>query len=891
MRDWATVLRERLAVEGLMPSAHAEAIEEIADHLHDIHRGGIARGETVDQADALVEAELARLGSLAVAVAARSRRRDLGRQGLVVRGSGVVADFKHAGRSLRRDRGFAAIVIATLAIGVGGCTLVFSLINALLFGSLPFPEPERLVMVWETDRDDRTKPNIVAKPVYEDWSREARSFSSIGIWEYMTFNLASEREPEQVLGIRNSASLFTTLGVPPALGRTFTPEEDAPGHRVAVISDAVWRTHLGGVSPVIGHQIRLNDEPYEVIGVMPPGFEFPRKGTSVWVPSAFTRQDEQRGSHSFSVAARLAPGTSFETARAEVEQIGRALAQRYDENRDEGSTITPMSEQGLGPVRTMLTALMGAVVLVLIIGCVNVANLQFGRALARRREFTLRLSLGASLGRLARQLFAESLLLASAGGAVGLLIAWIGARTADLVLATGFRRLPFRGDVPLVIDWNVLTFAAATAIVTAAVFGFAPLVGLRRREPNTILREGERGSTGLANLSRRVLVAVEVGLAIVVLCGAGLLIKSLTGLMRVNPGLDPQDVLTLQVSLPQTNTYGPPTRESFCADLSRAAEGLPGIRTIGAISHLPLSGQSAGRGLTIEGRPVPTREDAASAAYRLTCPGYFATLSISLLEGRDFTHRDMTLGETVAIVNRAMAQLYWPAESPIGKRFKLGALQNSNPWLVVVGVTENTRHFGLESEPMREFYRPYSQSAWPVMTIVARTVGEPMSWQSALKGIIKRVDPNLPVALVRPMTAVIAGSVAPRETPTRLLTGFAVIGLLLAAVGVYGVLAYFVSQRTREIGVRAALGATRAQLAGFVVSQSLYSIGAGVLIGVAGSLATNRMLSDFLYQVEPGDPQVIGSIVVVLVAAALLASWLPARRAASIDPLVALRDE
>jgi putative ABC transport system permease protein len=880
-----------MAAEGLIPSAHAEAIQEIADHLTDLNRAALADGRTSEDADGSVERELQRLGPLATAVAERDARRKPTRSGEGSWSAGLGADLRHAIRALRTERAFSAIVILTLAIGIGACTAVFSIVNALLLGSLPYPEPDRLVIVWETERDNPAEKFIVAKPVYDDWRKETRSFSSLGIWEFRTFNVASEQEPQQVPGLRASSSLFTVLGVPPAFGRVFTPEEDEPGHNVVVISDAVWRTQFGGDRSAIGKNVRLNGEAYQVIGVMPPGFEFPRKDTGVWVPIAFTKQDEQRGSHSFWVAGRLTADASFESARADVEQVGRALAQRYEENRDESATIIPMSDQGMGPLRNTLKALMGAVALVLVIGCVNVANLQFGRALARRREFVVRLSLGAGRRRLARQLFAESLALAVTGGAGGLLIAWIATRTADFVLAPNFRSLIFRGEVPITIDGTVLLFAAGTAILAACLFGFAPLVGLRRREPNTLLREGDRGSTGLANLARRVLVAFEVGLAIIVLCGAGLLVKSLAGLLRVNPGLDPREVLTMHVSLPQADTYGPPTRENFCTTLSRSAEGIPGIRTIGATSHLPLTGQNAGRALTIEGRPVPSPREAASSAFRLICPGYFATLGIPLVEGRDFNERDVTRGEQVAIVNRELAERYWPGEHAVGKRLKIGSLQNSNPWLIVVGVTENVRHFGLESDPERELFLPYAQRAWPVMTIVAKTVGEPLIWQSALRDVVKRTEPDLPVAQVRAMSDVISTSVAWRETPMRLLTGFALVGLVLASIGVYGVLAYYVSQRTREIGVRAALGATRSQLAGLVVRQSLVSIAVGVVLGVGGSLATGNLLADLLYRVTPGDPEVLGSIVALLVGAALLASWLPARRAASIDPLVALRDE
>ena len=889
--DWLNRVRERLAVEGITPSAHREAIDEIAEHLEDLHRGAIAQGNTVADADALVEAELARMGPLAVAVAERAKRRNRVLPESHDWKSGMAADVRHALRAIRLNRSFSAIVVLTLAIGIGSCTAVFSIVNALLFGSLPYPNPEQLTLVWETAADRRESRNIVALPVYEDWKKETRSFSSMGIWEYRTYNVASTQEPEQVQGIRATSSLLTTLGVLPALGRVFTEEEEAPGRHVVVISDSVWRNHFAAQASAIGSTIRLNGQPFEVIGVMPGGFEFPYRRNGVWVPFAKEYQDEQRGSHSFWVAARMKPGVTFEQARADVEQVGRALRQKFEDNSDEGSTLTMMADQGLGTLRTMLTVLMGAVTLVLIIGCVNVANLQLGRALTRRREFALRLALGAGIGRLARQLFVESLVLAAAGGLGGLALAWIATRAADLVLLPGFRALPFRGEVPLAIDGRVLLFAALSALVSAALFGFTPLLSLRGRNPQGLLREGERGSTGVANVARRSLVAVEVALAIVVLCGAGLLIKSLSGLLQVSPGLDPNEVLTLQVSLPQADTYGPPSREMFCAELSRNAGGLPGIRSIGAISHLPLSGANAGRAITVEGYS-PKQDESVSASYRLTCPGYFETLGITMIEGRDFSDRDLTKGEPVVIINRATADAYWKkGESPLGRRLKIGGPRSENPWRTVVGVTENVRHFGLDSDARREIFLSYSQAAWPVMTIVAKTVGEPVAWQSALREVVRHIDPNLPVARVQSMNDIVGSSVNWRATPMRLLTGFAVIGLLLASIGVYGVLAYYVSQRTREIGVRAALGATRGQLASLVIRQSLLPLVAGVVIGIAGSLATGRLLQEFLYQVKPGDPQVIMTIVILLVGVGLLASWLPARRAAAIDPMIALRDE
>lgn len=890
-KDWKNTLRERFAAEGLTPSAHREAIDEIAEHLNDLHRAAERSGKSDEEAAAIVDAELAKMGPLAVTVADRARARSRSTSSDSDWKGGIASDCRQAMRSLKRERAFAATVIATLAIGIGACTTVFSFINGLLLGSLPYQDPARLVLFWECDANNRNNLNIVAKPVFDDWVRETRSFSSLGIWEYRSYNIASDREPEQVRGIRATAGLFTALGVPPALGRVFTQEEDDRDARVVVIGDPVWRTQFGADPSVIGKTLRLNGQPFEVIGVMPPGFQFPQESYRIWIPFDEQPQDKQRGSHSFFVAGRIAPGVTFEQARADVEQVGRSLNQRYEDNRREGSTITEMSKQGLGQLRRMLTALMGAVVLILVIGCVNVANLQLGRAITRQREFALRLSLGASMRRLARQLFTESLLLALVSGVCALALTWIALRAADMIVTPLFRTLPYRGEVQLSIDGAVIAFAALAAFASAVLFGFAPLVGLNGRRPNMMLREGERGSTAIGNFARRALVGIEVALAIVVLCGAGLLIKSLQGLMQVSPGLDPRDVMTMVVSLPQVDLYGPPQRQAFCSDLSRETQGLPGIRSVGAISHLPLSGANAGRSLTVEGY-TPAEGETASASYRLTCPGYFATLSIPIIEGRDFNDGDVTKGERVAIINRALAQAYWKdGRSPIGRRLHIGGPRSDNPWLTVVGVVENVRHFGLDSDVAREFFLPYSQSAWPVMTIVAKTIGDPIAWQTPMKEAIRRIEPDLPVGRVMSMEQIIEGSIDWRETPMKLLTGFALIGLLLASIGVYGVLAYYVSQRTREIGVRAALGANRTQITAMVIRQSMLPIAIGVMLGIAGSFASGRLLTDFLYHVRPGDAQVTATIVVLLIVVGLFSSWLPARRAASIDPLVALRDE
>jgi putative ABC transport system permease protein len=464
-------------------------------------------------------------------------------------------------------------------------------------------------------------------------------------------------------------------------------------------------------------------------------------------------------------------------------------------------------------------------------------------------------------------------------------------QAADLILSPGFRSLPFRGQVQIALDGRVLFFAIAVSLMSALLFAFVPLIGLRRPTLQTLLREGGRGTTRLAGGTRRLLVSAEVALAIVVLSGAGLMIRSLSTLLQVRPGFDPSNVLTMQVALPQEDTYGPPERADFCGNLQREVGAVAGVVRASAISHLPLSGANAGRALTIEGLPAPSPQDGPSANYRLTCPGYFATMSVPLVAGRDFDERDTRQGEQVVIVNHSTARLYWADGNPVGKRLKLGWAASQNPWLTVVGVVEDVRHFGLEAEPRREIYRPYAQAAWPVMTVLVKTAGEPMAWQRTVRDGLTRVELNLPAADPRSMEDVVAQSIAWRETPMRLLTGFALIGLLLAGLGIYGVLAYYVSQRTRELGVRVALGASTRELVALVFRQSLLPVIAGIVLGLIGSFASGQYLNELLYEVRPGDPAVLVVITALLLVVALLSSVIPARRAAKIDPLTALRED
>ncbi len=892
--DWTAVVRRRLASDRVGD----DVVEEIAQHAGEVYRAALDAGEPAAAARAAVDAELDDVPALLLAARAATRRRrrpaapDPAPPGRLHALSAFARDLAYGARLLVARPAFAAVAIATLALGIGANTAIFSVVHAVLLSPLPFPDAGRLVMVWETDADDPSRTFIVAAPNFTDWQQQSASFSSMAIWEDLRFNIGGDGEPEQVQGLRVSGSLFRTLGVPPQVGRTFGPSEDAPGHDVVVISDGLWRRRYAADPTVVGHTMRLNGKPFEIVGVMPPSFAFTGRAYAVWVPIAFTTQDGQRGSHSFYAAARLRDGVSFETARAEMQAIGARLARQYpDDNRGETATITRLGDFGVAELRPTLLALSGTVGLVLLIACVNVANLLLAQSSARQREFAIRAALGAGRARLASQVFAEGVLLAGAGAIAGVGVAWAGTAALASSLPRAIRLAPFReaGSVPL--DPAVLAFTCAVAAAAGVLFSLAPIAGLARSPSGSSLKNaGGRGSTGGFTRVRGVLVAVEVALAVIVLAAAGLMIKSMARLVAVDPGLRTDHVLTMTIALPQDDTYGPPERTTFCEDLRREAAAVPGVAMVSAISHLPLSGANAGRGITIEGRPVSS-DGSPGAAYRLVCPGYFETLGIPILRGRDFTAADSIRAPGVVIINEVMAARYWPEDDPLGQRIKLGDPDSANPWLTIVGVVRNVRHFGLDNDAVREMFRPYSQSVWPVMTVTARTDVEPLSLAASLKAAVARVEPANPVSRIRSMEQVLDDSTGPRRFPMLLLSLFSVVALVLAAIGVYGVVSYVVSQRSREIGIRIALGARAAQVTGMVMRRTLAPIAVGIGAGVLGAHLASRLLTSMLFQVTPDDPAVLGAIVALLTASGVVASLVPARRAASVDPLVVLKEE
>ena len=889
MRDWRAFVREhfngRRGRSGRGRDLSDQTIEELAQHVEETWRAARASGWSEDEALAAARRQLehppARLPASMIAPAPR--------RGLFGLLAAAAHDVRYAARMLRSRPGFTAVAIITLALGVGANTAIFSVVRSLLLEPLPFPQPERLVMLWEAPAASPSDTFIVSAPNYLDWQRGVKAFESTGIWESMNFNFSGDGTAERVPGLRVSASTFVLLGVAPQLGRTFRPEEEAPGHDVAIISQALWQRRFGGRPDIIGRSARINARPFEIIGVMPASFRFINGATGVWTPIAFNEEDRGRGSHSFQAAARLRGGVTLAAAKAELDTLARALAKQYPvENDGETATLTPMSEFGVVQLKPTLIALSGAVALVLLIACVNVANLLLAQSSARRQEFAVRSALGASRLRLAGQVLSEGFVIAVIGGGTGLAVAWAGTSAIAGVLPRSIVFAPFRdAGAGIRLDPWVLGFTALVSVMTGLVFSLAPIAGLRRPD---LKAAGDRSTTGRLTHVRTALVAIEVALALVVLVAAGLMIKSLVRLVSINPGLDPARVLVLEMALPQPDFYGPPVRRNFCGEVTDRVATLPGVLSAGAVSHLPLSGANAGRSFSIEGKTMPPGEN-ASAAYRLTCPGYFKSMGIRMIHGRDFDARDATEAPGVVILNEETAKRYWPNEDPVGRRIKLGRPDGPNPWLTVVGVAASVRHFGLDETARREFFRPYSQAAWPVMTVVAKTATDPSGYASTVRLALQGIDPDLPVARVSTMEAIERNSTGSRRFPMMLLGAFGTVAFALAVVGVYGVVSYVVTQRTREIGIRVALGARRGQVLRLVVMGAMRPVIAGLAIGAAGAVVAARLLGTLLYDVKPGDPAVVGGIAALLAIAAMGASLVPGARATRVDPITVLKVE
>jgi putative ABC transport system permease protein len=810
-------------------------------------------------------------------------------------------DLRYGARMLFKNPGFTLVAVVTLALGIGANTTIFSVINSLLLKPIPFPEADRLALVWQAQANDPKDRNIISAPNFWDWQRQNDVFENMAIFDSAGrgYNLSGDGEPERVSGLRVSAGFFDVLGVKPRLGRGFLPEEEQPGkHQVVVLSHGLWRNRYNSDPNIIGKTIRVDSENHTVVGVMPPEFEFQLFSPirQLWVPVAYTEGDRDRGSNSFICMARLKPGVTMEQAHARMNIIGRGLAEQYPQDNAGGTAaVDPIIGYGQEDQQKTLLTLLAVAGFVLLIACVNVANLLMARGAARGRELAIRAALGASRVRTIRQLLTESLLLAFAGGLAGTLVAAWSGNLLLKVLPGNLTAVPFRSISAadgLSMDYKVLAFTWGVTCLTGIIFGLAPALIFSKRNVNEFLQEGSRGTTGGGTKLRQGLVVLEVALALVVLTGAGLMIQSMARLLNVSLGFDPRNVLVLSMSLPQENLYyGPPGHPQFARDLQQHVGSIPGVISVSAVSHMPVSGGWAGRGFVIEGQPDPGTDNQPGAKYTLICPNYFRTMGIRLISGREFTEQDSLNAPGVIVINETMAKRYWPNEDPVGKRIKIGLFNADAPWLTVVGVAQDVKQRGLDQRTRPEFFRPYNQAAWPVMTVVVRTASNPGPLVNPIKQALARVEPERAASGIRTMDEVLYDSVGSRRFPMMLLVAFSLVALTLAAVGISGVVGFSVSQRTREIGIRMALGASKGDVIRLALNRSMIAALVGVGVGLAASFGLTRFLTGLLFEVKPMDPIVLGSAAMVLAGVALIACYLPARRAAKVDPMIALRCE
>ena len=803
-------------------------------------------------------------------------------------------DLRYGVRMLLKQPGFTLIAALTLALGIGANTAIFSIVNAVLLRPLPYTDPERLVQVWEFNRPQHNPRSSVAPANFLDWRAQNHVFERIAaINPFPSFNLTGSQGPERVQAARISADFFPLFGVTPMLGRYFLPDEEQAGrNRVVVVSHGLWQRRYGSDPQLIGQSVSLNGNSFTVVGVLPPDFRFPRGEFDLVIPLALEGWEAvARGTHPLHVYARLKAGVTLRQAQEEMGAIARRLEEQYpNTNTGKAITLVPLHEQLTDQVRLALKVLLGAVGFVLLIACANVANLLLARSLARQKEFSVRLALGAGRGRLIRQLLTESVLLAGVGGIAGLLLA-LWSRQILVTLLTGANLIP--RWIEIKIDGRVLIFTLVATLVTGLVFGVAPALAAMKADLNEALKEGGRKATsgrrdqGL----RHALVVSEIALAMMLLVGAGLMIQSFWRLLKVDPGFQPENVLTVDLSLPTARYPQGYQVSQFYDRLLHRIASLPGVRSVGGAAYLPFSGARNAWSFDIEGQP-PLPADRVEAEWRPVTPGYFRTMGVPLSRGRDFTEQDVDGSPGVVIINEAMARLYWPGEDPLGRRLKLQD-ERKKVWHTVVGVVKDVRHLGPASEPKPEMYFPYSQLIYPwyPMTVVIRTESDPMRLAPAVRQAVLELDQEQPVYNIRTLEELFAKSVAPTRLHLVLFGIFAAVALILAVSGLYGVMNYSVAQRRHEIGIRMALGAQAGDVLRLVVGQGMGTTVVGVALGLVGAYAVTRLMSSLLFGVSATDPVTFTVVSAVLSTAALVACWIPARRAAKVDPMVALRHE
>ncbi len=798
-------------------------------------------------------------------------------------------DLKYGARQLARSPGFTAVAVLTLALGIGANTALFSVVNAVLLRPLPYQQPDRIVTLWQENQKLGTLEEV-SPPNFLDWQERSRSFEAMALIQPYGLDYAGDGEPESLRASLVTEGFFRALGVNPLVGRPFSPQEYQPGSsNVVVLSYGLWQRKFGGDPAIVGRVLRLDERPHTVVGVMPPEFQFPPK-QEIWAPQVLTEQDRQlRGPNYYTTIARLQPGATLEQAQAEMRAIGTQLAREYPRT-NAGFTVgvVPLADHLVGEVRPALLVLLAAVGFVLLIACANVANLLIARGAERQAEFAVRAALGAGRWRLIRQMITESVLLAFMGATGGILLAFWGI---DLIRALGPSDFPRLDKVGL--DATVLGFTLGLSMLTALGFGLAPGWLLSALGSRQSLKESRRTASGgtTSSMVRRGLVVAQVALALVMLIGAGLLARSFLELLNVELGFQSARVLALQVFVYGNKYPSNSERLQFLESTLERLSALPGVEAAGATSFLPFveAQIDIDSKYTIGGHPVPAEEEAPTVNVTIVTPGYFHALQIPLLRGRVFSASDTTDAEPVLLINEELARRHWPAGDPVGQEMTL-RFGGSKPRRIV-GVVGSVRHNGLQGAPLPEAFLPLRQNPFGSMTLLVRGAENPQALLPAVKSQVWAVDREMAIWSVAPMDQLISDSVAGRRFQLLLFGVLAALALVLATVGIYGVISLLTAQRTHEIGVRMALGAQPGKILGLVLRQGMTLAMLGIALGVAGALALTRFLSSFLFGVTPTDLLTFTGVTLVLAIVALVASWVPARRAARVDPMVALRYE
>jgi putative ABC transport system permease protein len=805
-------------------------------------------------------------------------------------------DVSFALRTFRQAPMFTIVAVATIALGIGATAAIFSVVDGLILKPLPYPDAERIVMVWMDNRRLKLSEDIHSIPNLMDLKAQNQTLSHLGAYRQGGGNLTGSGEPQRIAVGIMSAEALAALGTRPTLGQLFTADAERTGNDgVVVISHQLWQANFGGDPGVLGRELEMNARKRRIIGVMPASFAFPSPETQAWTPLVLSDAARAaRSSFGYWAIGKLKPGVAVERARADLGAIAKRLEEQFPSNRDYGVTVTPLPEQIVGPtLRTTLWIMLGAVAAVLLIACANVANLLLSRAAVREREVTVRMALGASNRRLVRQMMTESLLLSVIGGVVGVALAVAALRVLPAIAPEDLPRL---ANVRL--NGTVLIVTTLVTLITGLLFGLVPAMQSSRTQLSDTLREGGRGGTsgrGGQRL-RRVIVGAQLAMVVVLLTGAGLLLRTFIGLQRTELGFETKNVLTMGIGLPGAKYPQPPQAVAFYDGLLTRLRQIPGVQNAGTISTMMLSNVPNSTFMSAEGRD--SKPDDQEVTTDGVSPGFFATIGARMVAGRDFGSQDQPASLPVVIVNEHMAKRYWPNGNAVGRRIRFGQSNpaqpvdsTQNPWITVVGVVGDMRRTGVDMPVRDEVFFPYAQNASLSTLVVVRTAADPMTMLPQFRQAVRDIDRDQPIASIRTMDQILSGLIAQRRFSMMLVAGFAILALTLAVIGAYGVTSYLVSQRTREIGVRLALGADPSRISRLVVREGMVVAGVGVAVGVVGAVATTRLASSLLYGVSARDPITIASVAATLLIVSALANYIPARRASRVDPLLALRQD